>query len=230
MTPTPWLMVLVGALFRRRRQRTLGLLAVASLFAGQAGCGPEMPMSEATESGTPGPSTGPAMSTGDGPGEVSARMFGKFHYAVTDVGISVSEPPGGSWFFFPWSTLAVERDGWVTVRPKTCEDQHDVQKFSWVHVGDDALQVVPDEYKSNGTFRWKADDVVAVTLTPGPGCDDLHEVIEYLPDSGKSTYTMRHLPGDICTEDDTPGNPEDCNFTFVWCEEGAPPACTADAP
>ena len=232
MTPTPWLTALLGgAPFRRRRQTALGLVAIGSLFATQTGCGPETPMSEGTESGTSESSTAPAMSTGDGPGEVSARMFGRFHYAVTDNGITVSDPPDTSpRFFFPWSTQQVERDGSLTVSLKSCQVQHEVQNFSWVHMGDDALQVVPGEYNSDGTFMWKADDVLAVTLTPGPGCDDLHELIEYLPDSGKSSHTSHHLPGDICTEDDTPEDPEDCNFTFVWCEEGAPPACAADAP
>jgi hypothetical protein len=132
--------------------------------------------------------------------------------------------------FFLWSTLQVERDGSVTVWRKYCQLADEVQRFSWVHVENDALQIVPDEYNSDGTFRWKAVDVVAVTLTPGPGCDDLEEVVEYLPGTGPPTNKNHLLPGEFCTEDDTPEDPDDCNFTFVWCEEGAPPACTLDAP
>ena len=96
----PWMTALVGgALLRRRRQTILGLAALGSLFAAQAGCGPGTPMSEGTASSAS--STGSAMSTGSIPDEVSARMLGKFHYAVADVGLTVSEPPDGSWFFFP---------------------------------------------------------------------------------------------------------------------------------
>ena len=80
MTAASWLKALLGgAPLRRRRQTTLGLMAAAPLFTMQAGCGPETPMSEGTESGTSESSTGPAMSTGNAPDEVSARMFGQFH-------------------------------------------------------------------------------------------------------------------------------------------------------
>ena len=104
------------------------------------------------------------------------------------------------------------------------------QSYTWVHVGNDVLQVVPTEYNSDGTFKWFRVDVTAVTLSQGAGCDDIEEVIEFLPGSGPPTYKSRYLPGKVCTEDDTPEDSKDCNFTFVWCEEGAPPACTADAP
>ena len=103
--------LLGGARLCRRWQKALRLVAAGSLVAGQAGCGPETPTSEGTESGTSEVSTGPVVSTGDGPCEASARMFGKFHDEVDYVGLTVSEPPDDLLFRYPWTTLQVERDG-----------------------------------------------------------------------------------------------------------------------
>ena len=230
MTAAPgWTALLGGVLFRRTRPTKLGLVTVASLFTAQAGCGPETSMTEATESGTSESSSTPPMSTGDAPNEASSRMFGQFHGDDDYVGLTVSQPPDDLLFWYPWSMLQVERDGSLMVRRHGCQKLSEVQRFTWEHIGGNILQVVPAARNSDGTFRYKAVDVMAVTLTPGPGCDDIEEVVEYLPDSGKSTHENLHLPGEVCTEDDTPDDPKDCNFTFVWCEAGAPPACTADA-
>ena len=157
-------------------------------------------------------------------------MFGLFRDKVDYIGLTLAPPPDTMLFWYPWSTLQVERDGTLAVQSYSGQSTTFLQTFSWMHLGDDVLKVVSNEYNSDGTFRWKAVDVLAVTLRPGPGCDEVEELIEYLPGSGKTPDTVHYLPGEICTQDDTPEDSKDCSFTFVECDAAAPPACTTEGP
>ncbi len=226
-----WLTTLLGgALLRRRRRAGHGLVAMGTLLATQTACGPATPTDEDDATATSATSTATTASTGEAPGEVSPRMFGEFHLDSNYVGRVISEPPDDPLFWHPWWTLRIERDGSLQIWWNICQGASEVQTFTWEHAGGDILRVVPDAYNGDGTFRYIAVDVMAVTLRPGAGCDDLQEVIEYHPDSGKSTYTSRYLPGELCFEDDTPADADDCNFTFVWCDGVAPPACAGQGP
>ena len=206
-------LLLGGSLIIRRRRRGRFSPALGVILAIAPGCQAAGPVDN--ETGGSDETTATASSTGDAQ-EVLRRMIGTFF--SDDVNVGHVNPMGTLYF---WGSVQIDAGGTLVTYRQVCDGEPEVQEFSWMNLGDSQLQVVPEEFAKDGTFKFLADPVTAVTLMPGEGCDDVTMILEYHPDSGKPTLTTRFLPGLVCAEP-LGGF---CNFEFVWCDGVAPPVC-----
>jgi len=146
-------------------------------------------------------------------------MIGTF--VSDDIKVGDVNPMGTLYF---WGRVQIDADGTLVTYRQVCDGDPEVQEFTWTNLGDSQLQVIPEEFSKDGTFKFWADPVTAVTLMPGEGCDDVTMILEYHPDSGKPTLTTGFLPNLVCAEP----LGEFCNFKFVWCDGMAPSVCKDD--
>lgn len=86
--------------------------------------------------------------------------------------------------------MEITAEGTVGVRRRVCEGDPEVQAFTWTHLGNNELMIVPDSFAKDGTFLFLADPVTSMVIKPGDGCGDLSMRLEYLPASGKLPTTL----------------------------------------
>jgi MYXO-CTERM domain-containing protein len=215
--PSSWLLsAAVLALFRRSKRRIACAAALVSLPLASA-CGPTTGGEASSGGGTEtslSPSTSVDDSTTTGVLPEAFRRFGVFHQEQHKV--SYQNPPDK---IFIWSLLDIREDGSLTTMWRPCTGAGQDRDFTWEHIEGGAIRVVPNELLPGGTFRWYANEVVGVTISKGPGCDDIMMSIDYDDSSGQLDMSYRYVPGALCAEG------TDCDFTFVWCDGKGPPVC-----
>ena len=232
--PSSWLTLVLGGgawLRRRRVKSSAALLLLGALGFLASGCHTDRAMEDGSDGTDATAATAAteamsasASSTG-GDDEVLRRMFGRFHDDSIQVGYinaDHDDPVSGRAYYF-WSDLEIHADGTLVTERRLCDGGLEVLNFTWEHMGGGHLLVVPNGHSSDGTFKYLADSVTSVMLSPGDGCDDVLEAIQYPPGDGGFVITSRLVPGNVCAE---PLSEEFCDFQFVWCDGVAPPVCT----
>ena len=209
-----------GAWLRRRRVKGGGALLWGALVIVAAGCHTDGAMEEET-GGSEGMLTSASSSSSGGEGEVDRRMFGRFYDDNIEVGYinaPLNESLGRPYYF--WGELEIHADGTLVTSRRLCDGDPEILKFTWEGVGGGQLWVVPEVRNPNGTFKYLASSVRSVMLSPGEGWDDVVEVIEHSPESGKPRSVRRLVRGRVCAE---PRSEALCDFQFVGCDGGAWP-------
>lgn len=215
-TPSPWLSLLgMSALSLCRRRRQFLASGLVACLIVTSGCHTVAPSD--TDSDGTGSTAEPSSSSG-GPDAVALRMFGAFHDEGRMVGYV---NPGMDSLYF-WGGMEISSEGTIVVRRRVCEGDPETQEFTWTHLGNSELQIVPDSFEQDGTFKFLADPVTAVTIKPGDGCDDISMRFEYLPESGKPPATLKWMSGEICAK----SLGEVCHYELVWCAGTPPPECS----
>lgn len=216
-SPGSWLLgAAVMTLLRRSRRRVACAAALVSLPLASA-CGPTTGGEASSGGGTEtslSPSTSVDDSTTTGILPEAFRRFGVFHQEQHSV--SYQNPPDK---IFIWSLLDIREDGSLTTMWRPCTGAGQDLDFTWEHIDDGSIRVVPNELLPGGTFRWLANEVVGVTISKGSGCDDIMISIDYDDSSGQLDMSYRYVPGALCAEG------TDCDFTFVWCDGKGPDMC-----
>ncbi len=200
---------------RRRRRGHTGVALLAAVLAGssaQGCCDPTVATDTASASEASSTSDGGSTeSTSAGEPALPEWAMGVFSSESDEVGLSFMGHPYG------WLKVEITASGALFLDWSSCSVHRERQGFRWTSTDGGrslTLQSVPPA----DVFTFGAGHQVSeVVVEPGDSCNTI--IIRYFHVDTMSWVPNALQRGDVCAR---ATGPDDCTFTFEWCD-GTPP-------